>query len=76
MWTDSAVNFRRITLGPAKDRRRGDSEAALFDHLLQMAVAQLIRQVPADAEPDDFSFMMAPLEGRSIVQHGSELMAL
>ena len=44
-------------------------EPTLSDHLFEIAVAEGVSAVPADAQEDDFGFKVPPLEGGGVVLH-------
>ena len=50
-----------LTLHPAHDRRVAHGDIAFRHHSGQIAVAQLVRQVPADAEFDYLSGVATPV---------------
>jgi len=52
---EKTVVFRHILLDPTHDSRVGDDDLTLSHHLGQIAVAQPISDVPANAEFDGFS---------------------
>lgn len=62
MRTDSLVNLGGISLHPSEDRWMVYRKAALTHHLLKIAVAQLVAQVPAHAQEDDLRLKVTPLE--------------
>jgi hypothetical protein len=39
-----------------------DCEVALLHHFFEVAIAEGVAQIPADAEKDDLGLMMTPLE--------------
>ena len=51
-----------------------ECEASLVHHFFDITVAERVAQVPANAQEDDVSFIMAPLEGVWSV-HGGRLAA-
>src|SRR5260221_9727608 len=62
MRSTALVEFRGIPLDPAVDGRMIDAESALSHHLFQVAVAQCIAQVPADAQENYLAFKGTPFE--------------
>jgi hypothetical protein len=59
---DAFINFRRVSLYPAKDSRVIHVEPALTHHLLDVAVRKLVAAVPSHAQKDDRGLEVAPLE--------------
>ena len=60
--TNSSLQFRSVCLNPPIDRRVIDCQAALPHHFFEIAIAQTITQIPADAEKDDLTFIVSPFE--------------
>jgi hypothetical protein len=58
----SFLQFRRIRLYPAVDRRVIDLQAALIHHFFEISIAQTVTQIPADAEENDLGLVVSPLE--------------
>jgi hypothetical protein len=56
------LKFRDITLHPPQNGRVGQDDAALGHHLDEIAGAELKRQIPPDAQDDDFLVKVPPLE--------------
>jgi len=44
-------------------------ESTLTHHLFDVAVRELITEIPSDAQKDEFRFEVPPLEGRCIALH-------
>ena len=56
------LQFWCIALDPAIDRRMINVQAPFEQHLFQIAVAQSISEVPADAQQNDVGLEMTPFE--------------
>jgi len=54
--------LRDILLHPPKNSRMGQSDATFRHHLDEIAGAELKRQIPPDAEDDDFLVKVPPFE--------------
>ena len=53
MAVPALLELRDIVLDPSEDCCMRDSDSALGHHLDEVAVAQLIGDIPSDAENDD-----------------------
>jgi hypothetical protein len=62
VWSHPLLNLRGIALDPTKDRAWMDADTALGHHLGEIAVADAILAVPADAQQDDLDRKAAVLE--------------
>ena len=62
MATPAFLELRYEALNPAQDSSVGDIHAALGHHLDQVAVAELIGDVPSDTENDDCAVKMATIK--------------
>lgn len=62
MWPVALVQRGSVLLDPAIHRRRIDRQSALLHDLLQIPITQGIAQVPADADQDNLTFEVTPLE--------------
>ena len=67
----SFLSFRSILLNPAIDRGMVHVQTPLPHHLFQVAIAERISQVPADAEQNEVGFVMTPFERVLIVHVGN-----
>src|SRR6266436_5102805 len=56
------LKFRDIPLHPPQNGRMGQGDAALGHHLDEIAGAELKRQIPHDAQDDDFLIKVPPFE--------------
>src|SRR6266436_5525159 len=56
------LKFRDIPLHPSQNGRMGQGDAALGHHLDEIAGAELKRQIPPDAQHNDFLVKVAPFE--------------
>ena len=61
---EALEQFRRVADDPSVNGRMIDRNAALGHHLLQVPQAQIVSQVPADAEQDHRPIKMPALEHR------------
>jgi len=65
------VQDRRITLYPTPNRDVINRKTALHHHFFQVAIAQRVAQIPADAQNDDHVLEVPPSEQRrSLLPHG------
>jgi hypothetical protein len=68
----SLVQDRRITLYPTPNRDVIHRQTALHHHFFQVAVAQRVAQIPADAQNDDHVLEVPPSAQRwSLLAHES-----
>ncbi|WP_409455290.1 hypothetical protein [Methylosinus sp. H3A] len=58
----SLFKFRNVALNPAHDGRMGNRQAALRHHFHEVSEAELVSQIPAHTENDDFAVEMASFE--------------
>ena len=65
----SFLQLWSVTLDPAEDCGVIHRKASFQHHFLEIPIAQSVAQIPADAEQDDFSFKLTPLE-RIGLTHG------
>ena len=56
------LELRDVALDPSEDCRMRDSDSALGHHLDEVAVAQLIGDIPSDAENDDCAIKVATMK--------------
>jgi hypothetical protein len=69
------VQFRRITLDPAVDRRVIDVQSSLGHHLFEIPIAERIAQVPTHAQKNDVGLEVTPFE-RVLFYHKDSLFLL
>ena len=46
------LKLRDVALDPSEDGRMGENDATLSHHISKVAIAELIGDIPADAESD------------------------
>lgn len=62
---EALQQHRREVNGPAMDRGMIDADAALGHHFLEVSQAQIVGQIPTNAQQDDRLVEMAALEHRN-----------
>lgn len=60
------LELRNIALDPTHDRRVRQGEPEFGDHLDEVAKAELVAEIPAHTEDDDFTIEMATLKSSPI----------
>ena len=73
MRSAALFQFWGVALHPAIDRGVIDVQTSFEHHLLQVAIAQSIPQVPAYAEQNDVGLEMTPFE-RILLDHDETLL--
>jgi hypothetical protein len=69
MLEQAFIDFRGITPYPAKHSRVVHIESALFHHLFNASIRELVAAVPADTKWDDIRRVVTPFERRGFIIH-------